>query len=39
MAQAFSFYCAMFLIRGPNNNSVKLVHVGIAGITLKLVIN
>jgi len=39
MVQAFSFYCAMLLIRGPNNNSAKLVHVGIGGITLNLVIN
>jgi len=39
MVHAFSFYCAVLLIRSPNNNSAKLVHVGVGGITLKLVIN
>jgi hypothetical protein len=39
MEQAFSFHCAMLLIRGPNNNSAKMARVGIGGITLKLVIN
>jgi hypothetical protein len=36
MVQIFSFYCALLLIRGPNNNSAKLVHVGIGSITLKI---
>jgi len=33
------FLFAMLLFRGPNNNSAKLVRVGIGGITLKLEIN
>jgi hypothetical protein len=39
MVQEFSFYCAVFLIGSPKNNSAKLAHVGIGGTTLKLAIN